>query len=485
MSTASVGMPASDEPARRTRQALTVTSGLLRLEMRRSAMLWMLPLLTVLFWFITYRPSMASPPLWNVRAMAMQTTALTVFAPTVVGAAAWLGWRERRHGVADLVIGTARPRWARQLATWAATTCWAIVAYLGCVGVLYGVTTWQGSWGGPLWWPAVVGVVSMPAFAALGFVAGVLRPSRFTAPLVAIGVFLALQISLQFIHGDDSYWQISPLVAGPWEIGPDPGVATFYRYLPDLPIAQVLFLVGLTAALLGALGLPADAGGRRLRRCAAAITAAGLVTAATAVALAGTGRLDAHGMIAIPVLHNAGNDRPVRYTPVCSRTPIPVCLHPAYTGYLPAVTEALEPALTEVAGLPGAPVRISQTAARYEQGPDNRVSISRVGPPASGTPPVFHLLLPHQTTADELAVELRVDARHSIVNSVVGGGRNPSPAQQAVTEAILGTSTLAPGSPTAAAAQRLAALSAAARHAWLMEHVAALRAGQLTLEQLS
>ncbi|MEW1585689.1 hypothetical protein AB0283_09610 [Micromonospora vinacea] len=476
---------ALQEPARRTRRAITAAGGLLRLEIRRSVMVWMLPLVAALFWLITYRPNMAYPPLWNVRAMAMQTTALAVFAPTVVGAGAWLGWRERRHGMADLVIGTARPRWTRQFATWAAITCWAIVGYLGCVSVLYGVTAWQGAWGGPLWWPAVVGVASMPAFAALGFVAGVLRPSRFTAPLVAIGVFLALQISLQFIHGDNSYWQISPLVAGPWEIGPDPGVATFYRYLPDLPIAQVLFLAGLTGALLGALGLPADAAGRRLRRCAAAITAAGLVTAATAVALAGTGRLDAHGMIAIPILHNAGNDRPVRYTPVCSHTPIPVCLHPAYTVYLPAVTEALEPVLTEVAGLPGAPVRISQTAARYEQGPDNRVSISRAGPPTSGTPPVFHLLLPHQTTADELAVELRMDARHSIVNSVVGGGRNPSPAQQAVTEAILGTSTLAAGSPPAAAAQRLGALSAAARHVWLMEHVAALRAGQLTLEQLS
>ncbi|MET7948266.1 hypothetical protein [Micromonospora sp. NPDC005324] len=461
-----------------------MTGGLLRLEMRRSVMLWMLPLVAALFWFITYRPSMAYPPLWNVRAMATQTTALTVFAPTVVGAAAWLGWRERRHGVADLVTGTARPRWARQLVTWAATTCWAIVAYLGCVGVLYWVTAWQGAWGGPLWWPAVVGAVSMPAFSALGFVAGVLRPSRFTAPLVAIGVFLALQISLQFIHGDDSYWQISPLVAGPWEIGPDPGVGTFYRYLPDLPVAQVLFLAGLTAALLGALGLPADAGGRGLRRCAAGITAAGLLAAGTAVGLAGSGRLDAHGMIAIPLLHDAGDDQPLRYTPVCSHTSIPVCLHPAYTGYLPAVTQALEPVLTELAGLPGAPARISQAAATYEQGSGNRVSISRAGTSVSGTPPVFHLLLPQKTATNELVAELRVDATHNIVNSVVGGGRNASPAQQAVTEAILGTSTLAPDSPTAAAAQRLAALPAAVRHAWLMKHVAALRAGQLTLDKL-
>ena len=34
------------------------------------------------------------------------------------------------------------------------------------------------------------------------------------------------------------------------------------------------------------------------------------------------------------------------------------------------------------------------------------------------------------------------------------------------------------------AAQRFAALPAAARHAWLVEHLAALRAGQITLAQL-
>ena len=42
-------------------------------------------------------------------------------------------------------------------------------------------------------------------------------------------------------------------------------MATFYPYLPDLPIAQVMFLAGLTLAVLGALGLP---GGRAGDGCA-------------------------------------------------------------------------------------------------------------------------------------------------------------------------------------------------------------------------
>ena len=43
---------------------------------------------------------------------------------------------------------------------------------------------------------------------------------------------------------------------------------------------------------------------------------------------------------------------------------------------------------------------------------------------------------------------------------------------------------LAAGSPGYAAAQRFAAQPAAVRHAWLKRHLAALRAGQLTLAQL-
>jgi hypothetical protein len=476
-------------PARTPHVPLAAAGRLLRLELRRNLMLWMLPIVAALFWVVTYRPAMTYAPLWNVRAMTMQTSALAVFVPTVAAAAAWLGTREARHGMTDLLSGTSRPRWARQLATWAATTCWALLAYLGCVAVLYAVTARQGAWGGPLWWPVAVDAASLPAFSALGFAAGALRPSRFTSPLVAVAAFLALEFTAQFIHGDDSLWQVSPLVAGAWEIGADPGVATFYRYLPDLAVVQVVFLAGLTAALLGVLGLPTGSGGRRLRSSAAVLATAGVLAAITATALAGTGRLDPHGMIAIPALHNQANDRPAPYTPVCGGTPIPVCLHPAYTVHLPTVTAALEPVLTELAGLPGAPVRINQTAAMYQQESGNGVGFRRPSPVMVGSPPTLQVLFPFQlprwATTAEIATELRTDTARDILYSFIGGDRRETTgAQQAVAEAILKTSTLPPGTPTAIAAQRFAALSPAARHAWLMQHVAALRAGQITLAEL-
>ena len=500
------GAPAASRPLRATHRPGMLAGRLLRLELRRNAMLWMLPVAAALFWFTAYRKSMALPPLWNLRAMTMRGPALLDFVSPVVGAAAWMGSREGRRHTTDLVACTARPRWARQLSTWAATACWAMAAYLGCVAVLYAVTAQQAAWGGPLWWPAAVVAASLPAFSALGFAAGTLLPSRFTAPLAAVAAFFALAISTVPIQGSQSYWQISPVVGGPWDFGPNAGVATFYPYLPDLSIAQVIFLAGLTVMVLGALGLPAESGGRWLRRAAAAVTAAGLLAAGTAVALAGTGRMDPHGMIAIPALHDAASDRPIRYHPVCSHTAIPVCLNPAYTGYLPAVTAALGPVLSQVAGLPGAPVRISQAAATYHQGPGNSVSIGMAGPRISGGPPAYQLLLPDQLagptmTISEFAAQVRSGAGPNILANFLAIARSgASQAQQAVMTGLMKAAAVAqpappaPGVPQPAgaplsapvysAAQRFAALPPAVRHAWLMRHLAALRGGRITLAQL-
>src|SRR5215831_55134 len=492
---------------------------LLRLELRHNAMVWMMPVAVALFWVTAGRKIMATPPLWSLRAAGLQPDAVLAFASPVAGAAAWMGSRESRRRTTDLVNITARPRPVRLLATWAATTCWALVAYLSCVAVVYAVTARQATWGGPLWWPAVVAGASLPALTALGFAAGTLVPSRFTAPLVTIAAFFVLALSTQPISGSQSYWQISPVVAAPWDIGPDPGAGTFYAFQADLPIAQVMFLTGLTVAVLGALALPTGARARSLRRSAVAVTTAGLLVAGTAVALAGTGRLDAHGMIAIPALHDAASDRPLRYTPVCSHTAIPICLNPAYASYLPATAAALAPTLDQLAGLPGAPARISQAAVTYQQGRGNSVDLGLAGPPISGTPPVFYLLLPAELpgpalTTSEQAAQLRSITGPSIVASVTGDNPGASQAQHAVTTALLmaaravphlpapsrlpprGTTTAsnsvagpppgavadgeqyvgaAPGSAAYAAARRFAAQPAAARRAWLAQHLAALR----------
>ena len=506
MTAASVpaGTARRPRPPGRTPAASLLGSGrLLRLELRHNVMLWLLPLVGALFWYNGYREIMALPPMWNLRGMTLQNRLLFDLVIPVTAAAAWMGSREGRRDVTDLLGVTARPRWTRQLATWAATTAWAEVGCLGCVAVVYVVTARQASWGGPLWWPVVVSAAGVPALTAIGFAAGAGFPGRFVTPLATVAVFFGFAFSTQAASGDHSYWQISPLTSGAVDVGAAPGVATFYRYLPDLSIAQVMFTAGLTAAVLGGLGLSAARNGPRLRTFTAALSAAGLALAATAVTLAGTGRLDAHGMIVIPALHDAASGQPVSYTPRCGGTAIPVCVHPAYAAFLSAVTAAVAPELAEVAGLPGAPARISQVAEIYRQGPGNSISTR------AETPGVSAFALPDLVPAQpgliraEIASQLPQTLGLQLVSGVIlggsGGSASPSQAELAVIGGsvrfplsvqdrdlgpLFGRLLPAPGSPAARAARRFAALTPAARHDWLAGHLAALRAGRISLAEL-
>jgi hypothetical protein len=187
-----------------------------------------------------------------------------------------------------------------------------------------------------------------------------------------------------------------------------------------------------------------------------------------------------------------------------------VCLNPAYRRWLPDVTAALAPVLTEVAGLPGAPVRATQVAAAYPSGGN--------GPPQpitlDGQPPVLRIQLglfdmpgpcgscDGPVVTKQFAGQIRL----LFAQAFTGTGNGPgSPARQAVQAALLQGAGIpfaaqptlmatakngpgpAPGSatgPVYTAARRLTALPAAARHAWLAAHLTALRAGRLSLKDL-
>jgi hypothetical protein len=491
---------------------LAAPGRLLRLELRRNPMLWMVPLFAVLLWVGVYRPSMHNPPFWNARATALQHAVLFL-GPLLAGATAWIGSRDGRRGLTDLVRVTAMPRWAGRLAAWAAATFWAELVYLACVAVVYGVTAEQAHWGGPLWWPVAVGAAGIATCCALGFAVGTLLPSRFTAALAAVVVFLALGGGAFALQNNATYAQIWPLnVQG--ALPPD-SYGIFYHYLPDLAIAQLMFLGGLAVAALAALGLPAGAGGRWLRGAAATIAAAGLAATGTAVGLAGTARLEAHGIV-IPALHDAGSDRPVPYTPVCSLGPVPVCMHPAYRAFLPAVTAALGPVLDQLAGLPGMPVRVAQVAVTsVQQQSSNGVAF---GPPVtSGSPPVLYLSLAGMslpgeagTTTSQFIEQLQSQDAIVILNLAITGPPQgvlagphsrsapmqlaPDAQAQLAIEVALAevvhvpSGDLAPGAaltvPVADAAHRFADLGAGTRRAWLVTHLAALRAGRITISEI-
>jgi hypothetical protein len=498
------GTPALAGAARAARIPAAWPGRLLGLELRRNAMAWMVPLLVALFWLLTYRQCMALPALWSVRTGPFQHDhALPEFAPFAAGVSAWMGSRDGRRGTTDLVAATARPRWTGLLTAWAATTAWALLAYLACVGVLYAITAAQVSWGSAPLWPAAVGAAGVVAFCALGFAAGAVLPGWFTAPLAAVLTFLVLvagQVALQH----NSTYALLSLISSQAYATPDSG--NFYHYLPDLPIAQIMLLGGLAAAALAGLGLPAAAGGAGVRRAAALIMLAGLAAAGTSCYLAGTAQVTDEGVI-IPALHDASASQPIRYTPVCGRSAaIPVCIHPAYRAYLPEVTAALQPILSQVRGLPGAPAGVAQSATYIRSLPGN----SGQQPPTSGmgtltgTPPELDIPLgsdqPGQVPASDFTSQVRTDATVVIVDTLIEpqpgttqGPAHDSPAQQAVAAAIFAAAgvpqqalpqTPLPGTVAYTASQRFAALPAATRHHWLATHLTALKNGQITLAEL-
>ena len=116
---------------------------MLRLELRHSTMIWLLPLLGALFYFDAFRTAAAYPPFWFVRSSVILDHLVPEFSLFAAGVAAWTGSREGRRRTVDLVGIAARPRWASTLASFAATTTWTLAAYLGCVAVLYGFTATQ------------------------------------------------------------------------------------------------------------------------------------------------------------------------------------------------------------------------------------------------------------------------------------------------------------------------------------------------------
>jgi hypothetical protein len=507
----------------------------LRLEFKRNAVPYVLPLLAAVFYFDTLRTADGFPPVWTLRASVIPNHMLIEFSAFAGGLAAWAGSREGRRKTVDLVATTPRAAWARLGAALAGTLCWLLLAFLAGVAVLYVQTALQATWGGPPLWPVLVGAAGVTGVTVIGFTCGVFFPGRFTAPLVAIGVLVPFQVgfreALNVTASSGTYALLSP-ANGPPPV--DTGV--YYHVPPDVPIVQVMFMGGIAVALFGVLSLApglrqmASAGGRAslraalargdgrpLRVAAVILVACGVAASWTAFALAGTARPDAVGGWQIPALHSAASDQPVPVTQDCtSGSAFQVCVHPAFSFYLDDVAAALDPVAAEIAGLPGAPAGAREVASM--SGGQN------VWSGISGNPPVFDFTAEHVGTTygvfNGIRATMYIDSgiipdaaawregfQQGLLDSFLIGpsqhaGSVPlDAAQQAVEDALLTAAGSQPQDPisqmsvngkpspgtsaaVSAAARRFAALRSSARHAWLAAHLAALRAGTITLAQI-
>ena len=508
------------------RRALPRPVRTLGLEFKRSPVLYMLPLLAAVFYLDSMRAADGYPPVWTLRASVIDQNLLLDFCAFAGGIAAWAGAREGRRKTADLLATTPRAAWSRLSDALAATLGWLILAFLGCVAVLYVQTALQATGGEPPLWPVLVGLAGVTVVTVTGFTCGAVFPGRFTAPLVAlampvlfeVGFREALAVRVSSGKHALTYSAHAPLTArvfqeltsltsgtyallSPANVTPGVDTGVYYRVAPDLSIVQVMFMGGLAVAAFGVLGLAAGlrelkpAGGWPSRLVAVALVACGVAASWTGLALAGTAKPDAvAGGWEIPALHSAASDQPAAAVPDCmSAARFQVCVDPALGFDLPSVAAELDPVAAELAGLPGAPARAEEVPSLH----DGRTVMAHI----SGSPPVFEFSTEHVDSvdtwpdgADDLA-GWRTGFPQGMLDAFLTG---PSPtarlnsAQQAVEDALLAAAgaqptALTPGTPQPpppAAARRFEALSAGARQAWLAVHLPALRAGRITVAQL-
>lgn len=464
------------------------------LELRRSPMPLMLPLVAALFWFDALRTGQNLPAIWTQRASILPDHVLPDVGPIAAGMAAWVGGREQRRGTGDLATSTARPRWLRHLASWGGALGWTLLTYAACVGVIYVLAARVVPWGEPPIWPITVSGIAVAVFCTTGFVAGVLLPSRFTAPLAALGtMFVSILVFQNALSADHGVMLLSPNNTVP---PPDWGV--FHPVPPDLSIVQTIFFTGLVLLLLGALGLVGNA--HRLRT-AITVAIAGVAACVTGLVLASGATRGGDGY-EVSAVHDAASDNAIAYTPDCTQdSAIPVCVHPVFASDLPRASATFAPLIAEVAGLPGAPTRVTQIdfadLPQLANARDQRAygqfgawSTLAAGPNGAivleygfGDPNAF--------TESDAVGYLRSQSAQLVVGHVIAPRGNPGSAQQAVELALIrqaGATTeasgTAPDPAVAAAAERFAALSSAQSRTWLASHLDRLRAGQVTLEEL-
>ena len=249
-----------------------------------------------------------------------------VLGPLIGTAAAWVGGRERRGRLRELIATTSRPAALRLLATWTGMVVGVLggyVAYAAVVAVAiapevsYGGGRWEGAW-----WLAGLGWVSC---AGIGYAAGRLVPGRLVAPAVGIAIYLGCG-SLGYFNG--TWIQLAPVAQLPTSGG--------YQLLAwVIPVASV-WLLSLTATSL-VLAL-------RLRWTWALLPATLATVAALPLTLVGHSSHNYAGASWV-------EPDPAATRRVCTADEPRVCVFAYHAGLLPAITPVARTVLASASRL--------------------------------------------------------------------------------------------------------------------------------------
>jgi hypothetical protein len=311
---------------------------ILRIELRRSAVLWVgLMLLTFGTWLLY-----AARSRWTTGYMLLamdQRWYLPLLTALAVAAGAWQACREHRSRVAELFASVPRPRAHQVVPVLLGYGVAAFVGYAGAwsLAALRIAGTAEYLPAGAVAGVVVAGAVAMVTAAWFGLAVGRMLPYVVTAPALAIATFAAPLVA-QEITGRREW--LSTLLFPGYNLGGSTEFATVHG---RFSIAQVLYLTGLAA---GAALLLAAAGQRA--RLLALLPALLGTTAAVLVLQGGSAFV---GDAIDPAAREL----------VCTGDAPHVCVARLHGGVLAEVTPPARAALAKLARLPGAPTRAEES----------------------------------------------------------------------------------------------------------------------------
>lgn len=432
---------------------MTATMRLFTIEARRSVALWLAPALAglVIWGTVTTMQPDGAPVFWS-RGCTQFGLMCVVASFVMCGIGAWVAGRDRRRQVSELAATMPRPALLQDVTLLFGTVVWGLVACLIAGACLFVMIDREATWGGPAFVPVIIGMLTVIAGTAAGYLGGVLIRSRFAAPVVAVA-FAAAVLLIGTRSTAVAY--LSPMSLDPRGSSP---YDVFYRQ-PSVPVVETsLWLAGLTGCALAAVAL-----WRRRTPLTACVFAFVLVATSGGAAL--VTRTFVH-----PPWERIYPGQPLAdYELACAERSIPVCVHPAYGATLDETADRIGRLVEPLVGVPGGPVRA-------EQMPSKAASIGSIG------------------TLEVLPGPFVV--QHAVADLVHEPGTDLNDAQVAIAiwlldragESKLGLQFfLGRGQPEAeitAAVERFSALSPDAQRAWLAAHYQDLRAGDIAIDDL-
>lgn len=453
---------------------MTTTLRLFTIEARRSIALWFFPLMALAAaWYANDRLTPVGVALWRQSSAQIGET-LIILAPLMSGVAAWAAGRDRRRGIDDLLETTPRPIAQRVLAGWGSLVLWGVLAYI-VVGVLViAVSLRDDAWGSPMVQPVMIGLLTIVAASAIGYLIGSIVPYRLVPPLVPIALFYVIALLNSGWFLDDPVSFLSPWTIVDRHLFQNPNMI-FYEPLTTHLLPMSLWLSGLTGLALTAVVLS------RRRRVAgwSALACSGVVAAIGAMLLLSA--FDDGYVFGVP--WERSELKP--YTPVCVERSIPICVHPAFEPKLAQHADRIDLLIQPLADLAGSPVRAAQLPYANGMYADGTLTIdpvysgvetaalALVQPPVEPGP---GWKLQHEPGPAQ-AVIARWLAQRVDPNAFAHWQRNVFDPVQGVIPDPMQTKI-------DAAVARFSALDPAEQHAWLEANIVDLRAGRLELEDL-